>query len=266
MMWIYKFLLVVLVFVAMQPASCVQQQDQQSNKPPDLSKFSADQLKLCFDQLKICGADNIYEIGDEFKRRLPQFSTEQLLACFDDWKICGLGEGMADGWPISDELAKRGNLQEVLDHYWKVDKWTIREGIEHVAYHFDNPQVTAFMKRAMDAHPKNKDDYWPVNYLAKKCDVTALKKLSSGRYRNEGCSQYSTSVELFGKCQYRPAIPYLVQDAINDACFNVVESAEVSLHALYPDSPKTFDQLDAMQQYFTRRAQREGFKLKTQKP
>ena len=109
MTWVYKFLLVVLVFVAVNPASCVQQQDKQSNKPPDLSKFSADQLKRCFDQLKICGADNIYEIEDEFKQRLQQFSTEQLLACFDDWKICGLGEGMADGWPISDELARREN-------------------------------------------------------------------------------------------------------------------------------------------------------------
>jgi hypothetical protein len=40
---------------------------------------------------------------------LSKFSDDQLLACFNDWKICGTGEGPAEGWPISDELARRGN-------------------------------------------------------------------------------------------------------------------------------------------------------------
>jgi len=266
MKWVYKLLMVVVVSVAVKPASCVRQPDKQSNKPPDLSKYSADQLMRCFDQPKICGADSIYDISDEFKRRLPQFSTKRLLACFDDWRICGLGEGLAAGWPISDELARRGKLQELLDHYWKVDKGAIRDGIEHVAYHVDSPQVTAFMKRAMAAHPKDGEDYWPVNYLSKKCDLPALKQLSGGRYRHQGCIQYSTSVELFGKCQYRPAIPYLIQDATNDICFNIVESAENSLRALYPGSPKRFETVEDMQQYFARRAQHEGFKVKIDKP
>jgi hypothetical protein len=56
--------------------------------------------------------------SDELVRRLPKLPTEQLIACFEDWEICGAGEGMASGWPISDELARRGNLDELLVRYW----------------------------------------------------------------------------------------------------------------------------------------------------
>ena len=122
-------------------------QTQQKPARSNLRKFSSDQLKACFDDPKVCGADDIWEISDELVRRLPRLPTEQLVACFDDWKICGSGEDQASGWPISDELARRGDPHELLVRYWNERKWTIRGGIEHVAYHFDNPEVTAFMQR-----------------------------------------------------------------------------------------------------------------------
>ena len=148
--------------------------------------------------------------------------------------------------------------------YWKEPKWPIRDGIEHVAYHFNNnAEVTSFMQRVMAAQIKSGEKgYWPINYLAKKCDETALKELSSGRYRGEGSLQYETSVELFGKCRFRPAIPYLVNTAVFDASFNIVIAADHSLHALYPDGPKDFDKLAGMQRYFCGRAKQEGFKVR----
>jgi hypothetical protein len=229
----------------------------------DLKTLSSDELKACFDNAKICGTDDSYAISDELAHRLPKLPSEQLVACFDDWKICGVGEGQASGWPISDELARRGNLHELLARYWKEPKWTIRGGLEHVAYHFHNPEVTFFMRRALSERVEDGEDlYWPVNYLAKVGDSAALKELSTGRYRNQGCMQYETSVALFGKWQYRPAIPYLVGTAMYDYCGNVIDSAEQSLHALYPGSPKRFDKLEDMQRYFCGRAQREGFQLK----
>lgn len=147
--------------------------------------------------------------------------------------------------------------------YWNEPKWTIRGGIEHVAYHFDNPEVTAFMQRVLAQRVEDGEDlYWPVNYLAKKCEPEALQKLSEGRYRNQGCMQYETSVKLFGKCKYRPAIPYLVNTAVHDFCGNIIDSAEHSLHAMYPSSPKAFDKLEDMQKYFCGRARQEGFDVK----
>jgi hypothetical protein len=194
---------------------------------------------------------------------LTTFSVEQLLACFGNHEICGAWEDMASGWPISDELASRGDPHQLLVRYWKEQKQDIRDGIEHVAYHFDNAEVTSFMQRVMARQLKNGEKgYWPINYLAKKCDETALKELSSGRYRGEGSLQYETSVELFGKCRFRPAIPYLVDTALYDASLNIVIAADHSLHALYPDGPKDFDKLDEMQRYFCGRAKEEAFKVR----
>jgi hypothetical protein len=242
---------------------------QSGGKPatPDLTKFSPDQLTACYDDLKACGANDIWEISNEFTRRLPSFSSERLVACFDDWRICGTGEGKASGWPISDELARRGQIDELLVRYWKERKWTIRSGIEDVAYHFDNPKVTAFMRRiVVERVYDGEDRYWPVNYLAKKCDPAALKELSTGRYRNQGSLQYETSVELFGKCKYRPAIPYLVDTALYDFSYNIAGAADRSLHALYPEAPQNFNTVEQSQEYFCRQARKEHLRVHCKLP
>lgn len=228
----------------------------------DLRKVSSDDLKACLNNKSICGTADIYAISEELARRLPKLPSDQLVACFDDWKICGVGEDPASGWPISDELARRGNLNALLNRYWNEPKPAIKEGIVHVTYHFDTPEVTAFMQRVFSADVNDGEDlYWPTNYLSKKCYEPALKRLSTGRYRNQGCMQYETSVRSFGKCRYRPAIPYLVDTANYDMCLNVVDASERSLHLLYPDAPKEFKKLDDMQNYFCNRARKEGFKV-----
>jgi hypothetical protein len=227
-----------------------------------LSKFSSDQLKACFDDSKVCGSSNVYEISDELANRLPTFSTEQLLSCFADWKVCGVGEGQASGWPISDELSRRGNPHDLLVRYWKEPNWLIRSGIEDVAYHFDTPEVTEFMRRVLVERKKDGEDfYWPANYLAKKCDPVGLKELSTGRHRNQGSLQYQTTLVLFGKCQYRPAIPYLAGKALYDFSLNIVGAAEESLEALYPNHPKKFETLEEEQKYYCGLAKQEGFKV-----
>jgi hypothetical protein len=228
----------------------------------DLRRFSSDELKACFGNAKICGTDDVYAISGELARRLPKLASEQLVLCFDDWKICGVGEDKASGWPISDELARRGNPHALLVRYWNEPKWTIRGGIEHVAYHFHSPEVASFMRRVLSERVYDGEDlYWPVNYLANVGDSAALKELSTGRYRNQGCLQYQTSVALFGKWRYRPAIPYLVETAMYDFCGNIIDAAEKSLHAMYPDSPNHFANLEDMRHYFCGRAQREGFQV-----
>lgn len=229
----------------------------------DLRKLPSDQLRNCYADFKLCGVKDSWDISDELASRLPSITTEELVSCFDDFNICGLADSDHTGWPISDEIARRGDPRDLLVRYWSERKGTIRAGIEDVAYHFDTPEVTAFMRRIMFERRTGKDDhYWAVNYLAKKCDEDALKHLSSGRYRGLGSLQYETSVELFGKCHYRPAIPYLVDTAVFDASFNITIAADHSLHALYPDGPKDFDRLEKMQHYFCARAKAEGFKVR----
>jgi hypothetical protein len=229
---------------------------------PDLSKFSSEQLTACFDDSKICGSSNIYAISDELLSRLPTLPTEQLLSCFADWKICGAGESEAGVWPISDELARRGNPHELLVRYWKEPDWLIRNGIEHIAYQFDTPEVTAFMQKVLAERRKDGEDlYWPANYLGKKCDPDGLKWLSGRQDRSQNCMQFATTVALFGKCHYRPAIPYLVTYSLNDACLNIVGEADTDLRVMFPDSPKEFNSIESMQKYYCGRAKQEGFKV-----
>lgn len=246
-------------------AMCSGQSDKSSGKT-DLSRLSSDQLRNCYADIKRCGATSSWDISDELANRLPALTTEELVSCFDDFEICGLVES-DHLWPISDEIARRGDPHELLVRYWKEPRPFIRDGIEDVAYHFDTPEVTAFMRRILSERMTRKDDHYSaVNYLAKKCDVPALKRLSSGRYRYLGSLQYETSVELFGKCGFRRAIPYLVDTAVYDVSLNIVIAADRSLHALYPDGPKDFDKLKDMQSYFCGRAKQEGFKVHCKAP
>jgi len=255
-------LILSVVAITLAPVSS-HAQSQQQTVQPDLAKQSTDQLIACYENLKLCGANDIWQISDQLNSRLPSVPSERLVACFDDWRDCGAQEDQASGWPISDELARRGNIQWLLDRNWKTRNTMIRNGIEHVAYHFDTPVITIFMKKVVTKRIFDGEDrYWPINYLAKKCDAEALRELSSGRYRGQGSLQYQTSVELFGKCSYKPAIPYLVDDALYDFSLNVVIAAQDSLQQIYPDAPQDFDSLEKVQQYYCGRAKRDGFKVK----
>jgi hypothetical protein len=250
------------IFGLILAASLATSQSAKDAAKPDLSKLSSDQLKACQGSLKACGTDDFLSINDELAKRLGEYTTGQILACYDDWKICGVEESGPTGWPISDYLASRGDPHDLLVRYWKERKFMIRNGIERVAYHFDTPEVTAFMRRVLiERRDDGEDFYWPANYLAKKCDPLGLKELSTGRHRNQGSLQYQTTLPLFGKCQYRPAIPYLAGIALYDFSYNIVGAAEESLEALYPDHPKNFETLEDEQNYYCGRAKKEGFKL-----
>lgn len=192
---------------------------------------------------------------------LSKLSTSQLLSCFGNPNRCGgINDSLVAGWAISDELASRGHVDRLLAGYRHEKDPKIRAGIVHVAYHFDTPLITAFMKSVFDTRTVEGEElYWPVNYLAKKCDREALRELSTGRYRTQGSLQYQNSLTLFGKCGHRAAIPYLVNDALYDASLNVVDAAAESLSRLYPERPKTFASIEEMQTYFCRAARKEGF-------
>jgi hypothetical protein len=188
---------------------------------------------------------------------LEKLSTDQLLECFADHSICGAGH-----WEIADVLSKRDVLGSLMARYWGEPKVEIRGGIEKVAYRNNSAQVEHFMRKIRAYQMDDGENlYYPINYLAKKCDADALKEIASGRFRSQGSLQYQTSIELFGKCGYKPAIPYLVDTALQDMSLNVVVAAEHSLRRLFPGSPKEFKSGEAMQEYYCNRAVQEGFKV-----
>jgi hypothetical protein len=252
------FLLLLFLIATYLPA-----QSAKDSAKPDLSKFTSEQLTTCFDDSKVSCSSDQMEITSELYSRIPTMPVDQLVSCFANWKICGASEDGSSGWPISDELAHRGKPHQLLERFWTEKDPEIRNGIIHVAYHFNTPEVTAFMQKIL---AEKIDDgeylYWPANYLAKQCDADGLNWLSSKPQRSKGCLQFATTVSLFGKCHYRPAIPYLINYSLNDACLNVVGEAESDLRSMYTSSPKEFKSIEEMHKYFCGRAKREGFKIK----
>jgi hypothetical protein len=224
-------------------------------------------MKLCFRALLtvLCINSVVFSarlMAQTKVTSLERLSSDQLLHCFVDPSICGTGD-----WEIADALNKRGILGALMARYWEEPKMEIRNGIEKVAYRNDSPLVEHFMRKIRAAQMDDGEGlYYPINYLAKKCDAEALKEIATGRFRSQGSLRYQTSVKLFGKCGYRPAIPYLVDYALQDTSLNIVGAAEDSLQKLFPDSPKDFGNLEAVQKYYCNRAVREGFKVTCNKP
>jgi hypothetical protein len=138
----------------------------------------------------------------------------------------------------------------------------IRRGIVDVAYHFKTPEVTEFMRRVLAQGKGDESDlYWPANFLAKECDAEGLAWLSSRVGRPQNCLRFQETVPLFGKCNYRQAVPYLIKNSIHDACLNIDDAAVRDLQHFFPHSPRGFDTMEEMQSYFCTRAKRENIKV-----
>ena len=180
-------------------------------------------------------------------------TREQLIACFSVQDLCG-----ADGeWDIADSLSKASNKAFLFSQFQARGDMEQKSGIIHALYHIDDPEVAAFFQKLVEEHYRDGEElYYPLNYLAKQCDQNALRVLSGngkGGYKGvPACMQWATTVELFGKCQYKPAVPYLI-DSLNAACLNIGGAADDSLRAIFPGSP-TFDSPMKEQAYFRHRA------------
>jgi hypothetical protein len=231
----------------------------QTEPQPDLTHFTQPQLVACYDNLELCGAHDIYAIEDELKQRVPTLPTPELVRCFSDWHICGVGEGPASGWPISDELRRRGHLTQLLAQYGNTTNPDIRDGLEHLAYNFHSSAARSYLNRNFTERLDDGEDlYWPAKYLAKQCDPAALQYLTIKRF-SISSAELATSASLFGRCHYRPAIPFLVSYALDAASLNLVDAADSSLRALYPNVPK-FSSLEEEQHWFCRAAHHDGYK------
>lgn len=177
----------------------------------------------------------------------------QLLDCFSSTHMCGV-ESM---WDIANVLGKRKNEAFLLSQFRARETMEQRLGIIYSLYRINDPKVAAFYKHLI---AERFDDgeylYYPLNYLAKRCDKHALWILSGkgkgGYPGRRNCLQWATTVELFGKCEYRPAVPMLI-GSLNYACMNVGAAADDSLRKLFPGSPE-FDTIKATKQYFRQRS------------
>lgn len=229
-----------------------------------LHSYSQQQLIACMDKPSDCHARDFYEVESELDARLPNVQTDELVRCYSDWHICGDSEP----WTISDILRKRGQTTAVIRQYGSTTDPSIRDGLETLAYHSSSPVAAEYMRTSFTQRLDDGEHlYWPAMYLAKHCDTDALRYLDPGPNSQSiadnfsvSSAQFAETAELFGRCRYRPSIPYLVTIAMHAASLNLVDGADKSLRRFYPHSPKS-NSLEAEQRYFCERANRDGFHL-----
>jgi hypothetical protein len=253
-------LLLLLFFVVAKPLA-----GQNAHDPASLKDYSRQQLIACLDAPEKCHAHQLYEIEGELDARLPHMSTRDLVNCYSNWHICG----ESGPWIISDVLSRRGRTTAVIRQYGSSKDPAIRHGIELLAYDSSSRVAADFMQDAFARRLNDGDDlYWPAMYVAKRCDAAALRHLDPGPHSRSiadnfsvSSTQFASTAELFGKCHYRPAIPYLVAIGLHAASLNLVGASEDSLRRFYPGAPE-FHSLSAEQHYFCERANHDGFHVK----
>jgi len=252
-----SFLASVLFGVVM---SAVGQQQQDEG----LSSYSRQQLNACIDKPELCNQKSSVPVEEELTKRLSGMSAADLVHCFSDWKICGAGE-----WDVEAELEKRHETDLLIQKYGFDSDPLVRGGIELVAYRSKSATAASYLRHVFQEKLDDGDHlYWPAMYLGKSCDQLALAYLNPGIHSKSiadnfsvSSMQFSYTVALFGKCHYRPAIPYMAQIAMFAASLNLVDAADTSLRELYPYAPKRFSSLDREQKYWCDRAKQSGFEV-----
>ncbi len=203
--------------------------------------------------------------GSKKSYNLKRMSESQLLQCADN-DAC-LGQHYV--WDIAREMAARGNVAFMTRAYARADA-AQRALLVKALYYINSPRVLAFMRKiAFKGLKPGKPDYapmyFPLEYLAKRCDERSLRRLS--RYANIkdgypiGCMWWQDTVKQFGACGYRPAIPYLIE-VLTTACLNIDGNALEGLRNLLPGvCTAAFKTPEAAQRCYAKAAKWRGITL-----
>lgn len=169
--------------------------------------------------------------------RTPRgMSVQQVLACAKD-RDC---RSHHDEWELANAISHHQNIAALIDAYQRAGE-SQRDVIVLALYSLRDLRVEAFMRtiafRGLKPREPDYDPQWyPLQYLARVCDGRALARLSRPENIREsypvGCILWQDTVEAFGDCNYRPAVPYLI-DALDTACMNINDNALQALKKFF---------------------------------
>lgn len=170
-------------------------------------------------------------------KRVDQLTGPEILQC--------IRENTCDGfnWEIARVLRSRFTVRQLISMY-PHQSASVRHLIPFVLYHDHGRAVAKLMRRAAlqglkPGQTTEDNNYVPLQWLAKRCDPTALSELNRpANYRNSypvACMQWQYTLLAFGRCGYTPVIPLLAA-SLEDACLNNVIAAQDSLRRLLPQS------------------------------
>jgi len=197
-------------------------------------------------------------------RTLRGMSVHQVLACAKDQK-CRLHY---EEWELADAISRHQNITALIDAYQGADEGQ-REIIVLALYSLRDLRVEAFMRtiafRGLKPHEPDYEPQWyPLQYLARVCDGRALARLSRPENIREaypvGCILWQDTVKAFGDCNYRPAVPYLI-DALDTACLNINDNALQALKKFFPGACDSEKWPTAVQRCYGEVARKHGYTL-----
>jgi len=169
------------------------------------------------------------------RQTLQRASAGVLIACLSH---TGVG-WLDDRWVIHDELVRRAPVDTLIAAFGRAADDAQRATLLQVLYHIDDKQIDSAL-RGCATPGATEEAYYCLNYLAKRGDTTALRLLNDHYYEYPISSlQWSYTVALFGKFQYRRATENLLE-SVDAASGNVGGAAVEALLELYPGAPRDF--------------------------
>ncbi len=181
------------------------------------------------------------------RERAAALSTRELVNCLRSDAHCGIEE-----WAIREEMLRRKEVARLTSAYRTSTDEAQKDRLTEVLFEIDDLEVARFMRAVMTPDATLRD-YYAAQYLAQRGDRRALSIMSQNYFKYPVSSAaWASTVRLFGKYQYRPAISHLIE-SIDAASVNVAASAVESLQLLFPGSPSEFKSAAEAKKYFRER-------------
>jgi hypothetical protein len=136
---------------------------------------------------------------------------------------------------IGSELVKRHPREQALDVFLRSDDRAQRAWMLDALLNMDDPSVDRVLRRYKTSATDDAN-YFVNVYFARHCDTAALGNLLANydAYKLPPLEKAGVAL-LFGGCQYKPAVPVLL-DSLNAMVLNLAEQAQESLGDIYPDA------------------------------
>lgn len=175
--------------------------------------------------------------GAPIQDRLGRMSVDEVLSCASDAERCQLSE-----WELARELARRNDVAVLVERLPRAAAPQRRVLVFALYSSTPNPKVERLMQH-LSHDPDEEIAYYALNYQVKLCDQRALARMTAPPYHvRAACEQWATTVALVGQCRYTLGGSFLLA-SLDHACLNVIQAAETSLRALYPEAPASFESL-----------------------
>jgi hypothetical protein len=207
----------------------------------------------------LCPAQSDSPPYEEVHAKIRRLTDRQLIDCLSEKHIhCPLGNIDRDSDVIAWELRDRKHTGQLISAYATGDQLQ-RYYLVQALWQMNDPKVLAFMRSiAFENLPSGQDNadvFFPLDYLAQRCDERALARLNRRVNFDKsfpvGCIYWAPTMEAFVRCNYRPASQNFVL-SLHAACGNITDAAEHGLRKFFPGACKQAHSIEEQESCYTK--------------